>query len=78
MDTVGMAGEWLKATANANMFTYETSPVFILMEAWTKRVKSLDFPMAIASLLQVSNSFYILCLIRWNDLQFVCNFGGTP
>lgn len=27
-----MAGEWLTATANTNMFTYEISPVFILME----------------------------------------------
>jgi hypothetical protein len=27
-----MAGEWLAATANANMFTYEVAPVFSLME----------------------------------------------
>lgn len=27
-----MAGEWLIATANTNMFTYEIAPVFILME----------------------------------------------
>jgi len=27
-----MAGEWLTATANTNMFTYEIAPVFILME----------------------------------------------
>ena len=27
-----MAGEWLAATANANMFTYEIAPVFIMME----------------------------------------------
>jgi hypothetical protein len=26
------AGEWLTATANTNMFTYEIAPVFILME----------------------------------------------
>ena len=29
-----MAGEWLMATANANMFTYELAPVFILMESF--------------------------------------------
>lgn len=29
---ISMAGEWLTATANTNMFTYEIAPVFILME----------------------------------------------
>ncbi|XP_075067411.1 glutamate decarboxylase 1-like [Mixophyes fleayi] len=29
---VGLAGEWLTATANTNMFTYEIAPVFIIME----------------------------------------------
>ncbi|CAJ0598935.1 unnamed protein product [Cylicocyclus nassatus] len=32
LDLVGMAGEWLTATANTNMFTYEICPVYILME----------------------------------------------
>uniref|UniRef100_A0A183C478 Glutamate decarboxylase 1 n=1 Tax=Globodera pallida TaxID=36090 RepID=A0A183C478_GLOPA len=32
LDLVAMAGEWLTATSNTNMFTYEISPVFILME----------------------------------------------
>lgn len=32
VDVISMAGEWLTATANTNMFTYEISPVFILME----------------------------------------------
>jgi glutamate decarboxylase len=32
LDCVSMAGEWLTATANTNMFTYEIAPVFILME----------------------------------------------
>jgi len=32
LDMVSMAGEWLTATANTNMFTYEIAPVFILME----------------------------------------------
>jgi len=32
LDLISMAGEWLTATANTNMFTYEISPVFILME----------------------------------------------
>ncbi|XP_036374781.1 glutamate decarboxylase 1 [Megalops cyprinoides] len=32
LDIVGLAGEWLTSTANTNMFTFEISPVFILME----------------------------------------------
>uniref|UniRef100_A0A674NS90 Discs, large (Drosophila) homolog-associated protein 1a n=1 Tax=Takifugu rubripes TaxID=31033 RepID=A0A674NS90_TAKRU len=32
LDVVGLAGEWLTSTANSNMFTYEVSPVFVLME----------------------------------------------
>uniref|UniRef100_A0A8C2L250 Zgc:163121 n=1 Tax=Cyprinus carpio TaxID=7962 RepID=A0A8C2L250_CYPCA len=32
LDIIGLAGEWLTSTANTNMFTYEISPVFILME----------------------------------------------
>lgn len=32
LDIVSMAGEWLAATANTNMFTYEIAPVFIMME----------------------------------------------
>uniref|UniRef100_A0A7E4UMW5 Glutamate decarboxylase 1 n=1 Tax=Panagrellus redivivus TaxID=6233 RepID=A0A7E4UMW5_PANRE len=32
LDLVSMAGEWLTATANTNMFTYEVAPVFTLME----------------------------------------------
>lgn len=32
LDIISMAGEWLTATANTNMFTYEISPVFIVME----------------------------------------------
>lgn len=32
LDIISMAGEWLTATANCNMFTYEVSPVFIIME----------------------------------------------
>ena len=32
LDIVSMAGEWLAAAANANMFTYEIAPVFIMME----------------------------------------------
>ncbi|KAI1729293.1 pyridoxal-dependent decarboxylase conserved domain-containing protein [Ditylenchus destructor] len=32
LDLVSMAGEWLTATCNTNMFTYEIAPVFILME----------------------------------------------
>ncbi|XP_075682855.1 glutamate decarboxylase 1-like [Rhinoderma darwinii] len=32
LDMVGLAGEWLTAAANTNMFTYEIAPLFILME----------------------------------------------
>ena len=32
LDITSLAGEWLTATANTNMFTYEIAPVFILME----------------------------------------------
>ncbi|TRY84135.1 hypothetical protein DNTS_026034 [Danionella cerebrum] len=32
LDIIGLAGEWLTSTANTNMFTYEISPVFVLME----------------------------------------------
>ncbi|XP_046581077.1 glutamate decarboxylase 1-like [Haliotis rubra] len=32
VDVIGVAGEWLAATANSNMFTYEVAPVFTLME----------------------------------------------
>ncbi|XP_043921106.1 glutamate decarboxylase 1-like isoform X2 [Protopterus annectens] len=32
LDIVGLAGEWLTATANTNIFTYEVAPVFIIME----------------------------------------------
>ncbi|KAM9677254.1 glutamate decarboxylase 1-like [Dama dama] len=33
LDVIGLAGEWLTATANTNMFTYEIAPVFTVMEA---------------------------------------------
>ncbi|XP_056374435.1 glutamate decarboxylase 1-like [Hyla sarda] len=32
LDLVGLAGEWLTAAANTNMFTYEIAPVFVIME----------------------------------------------
>ncbi|CAG5116712.1 unnamed protein product [Candidula unifasciata] len=32
IDVIGMAGTWLAASANTNMFTYEVAPVFTLME----------------------------------------------
>ncbi|ELU00176.1 hypothetical protein CAPTEDRAFT_151334 [Capitella teleta] len=32
LDIIALAGEWLTATANTNMFTYEIAPVFTLME----------------------------------------------
>ncbi|KAL3087962.1 hypothetical protein niasHT_022036 [Heterodera trifolii] len=42
LDIVAMAGEWLTATCNTNMFTYEIAPVFSLMEKEvTKRMVEL-------------------------------------
>ncbi|KAI6216733.1 Glutamate decarboxylase 1 [Aphelenchoides fujianensis] len=41
LDLVSMAGEWLTATANTNMFTYEISPLYILMEKEVMR-KMID------------------------------------
>ncbi|CAG0916617.1 unnamed protein product [Notodromas monacha] len=32
LDLVSLAGEWVTASANTNMFTYEIAPVFILLE----------------------------------------------
>merc|ERR1712079_749515 len=32
LDVTSLAGEWLTAAANTNMFTYEIAPTFILME----------------------------------------------
>ncbi|XP_006634608.2 glutamate decarboxylase 1 [Lepisosteus oculatus] len=32
LDIIGLAGEWLTSAANTNIFTFEISPVFILME----------------------------------------------
>ncbi|PIO41232.1 hypothetical protein AB205_0131940, partial [Aquarana catesbeiana] len=32
LDMIGLAGEWLTATANTNMFTFEIAPLFIIME----------------------------------------------
>ncbi|XP_060065967.1 glutamate decarboxylase 1-like [Ylistrum balloti] len=42
MDMIGIAGEWLTAVANTNMFTYEVAPVFTLMEEVLLR-KMLSF-----------------------------------
>jgi hypothetical protein len=37
LDIVCLAGEWLTATTNTNMFTYEIAPVFVLMEREVSR-----------------------------------------
>ncbi|OXA56331.1 Glutamate decarboxylase [Folsomia candida] len=37
LDTMSLAGEFITATANTNMFTYEIAPVFILMEKFVFR-----------------------------------------
>uniref|UniRef100_A0A915JTU2 Glutamate decarboxylase n=1 Tax=Romanomermis culicivorax TaxID=13658 RepID=A0A915JTU2_ROMCU len=46
LDLISMAGEWLTATANTNMFTYEISPVFILMEkeVMKEMIKMIGWP----------------------------------
>ncbi|KAL3054317.1 hypothetical protein OYC64_006611 [Pagothenia borchgrevinki] len=42
LDVIGVAGEWLTSAANTNMFTYEVSPVFILMEEFLlKKMQSI-------------------------------------
>ncbi|XP_063718816.1 glutamate decarboxylase-like isoform X2 [Symsagittifera roscoffensis] len=42
MDVTSIAGEWLTATINTNMFTYEVSPVFVIMERMVlKRLREL-------------------------------------
>ena len=44
LDIVSMAGEWLAATANTNMFTYEIAPVFIMMEHEVKYIVAAAQP----------------------------------
>ncbi|RWS09991.1 glutamate decarboxylase-like protein [Dinothrombium tinctorium] len=46
LDIVSLAGEWLTAAANTNMFTYEIAPVFILMEHFVlkKMREIIGFP----------------------------------
>ncbi|XP_076305225.1 glutamate decarboxylase-like [Tachypleus tridentatus] len=46
LDMISLAGEWLTAAANTNMFTYEIAPVFILMEQVTlkKMREIIGFP----------------------------------
>uniref|UniRef100_A0A669DPI9 Glutamate decarboxylase 1-like n=1 Tax=Oreochromis niloticus TaxID=8128 RepID=A0A669DPI9_ORENI len=42
LDVIGVAGEWLTSTANTNMFTYEVSPVFLLIEeVLLKKMRSI-------------------------------------
>ena len=41
LDIISLAGEWLTATANTNMFTYEIAPVFILMEHECLKVRAV-------------------------------------
>ncbi|MFH4973820.1 hypothetical protein AB6A40_000529 [Gnathostoma spinigerum] len=46
LDLVSMVGEWLTATANTNMFTYEIAPVYILMEkqVMNKMIELIGWP----------------------------------
>lgn len=87
VDVISMAGEWLTATANTNMFTYEISPVFILMEHITlKKMReiigykggdSILAPGLIIYLHYILKLLYIYkCLTnRWNCIQLVRRVG---
>lgn len=66
LDIVSMAGEWLTATANTNMFTYEIAPVFILMEQVTlKKMRDIigwkDGDSILAPGGAISNLYAVLC-----------------
>ena len=62
LDVVSLAGEYLTATCNTNMFTYEIAPVFILMEhaTFSKMREIIGFPngdsiMAPGKILEIHN-----------------------
>lgn len=88
VDVISMAGEWLTATANTNMFTYEISPVFILMEHITlKKMREIigykggDSILApgpiISTIYWIINYYKIYLKIRWNCGQLVRRVGRT-
>jgi len=66
LDIVSMAGEWLAATANTNMFTYEIAPVFIMMEHEVlKKMREIigfeDGDSILAPGGSISNMYGLLC-----------------
>ncbi|CAG0903366.1 unnamed protein product [Darwinula stevensoni] len=66
LDLVSLAGEWVTATANTNMFTYEIAPVFILMEqvVLQKMRQIIGFPQGDSILAPggaISNLYAVLC-----------------
>ena len=59
-----MAGEWLAATANTNMFTYEIAPVFLMME---NEVSTLVFAILGLNCIKKSNQM----LFQFFDLNLL-------
>lgn len=59
---MSLAGEWLTAAANTNMFTYEIAPVFILMESFIlkKMREIIGFPNGDSILAPGNISFFLV------------------
>ena len=64
-----MAGEWLAATANTNMFTYEIAPVFLMME---NEVSTLVFAILGLNCIKKSNQM----LFQFFDIQGFVGFSS--
>lgn len=75
-----MAGEWLTATANTNMFTYEIAPVFILMETVVmEKMREIigfhggDSILAPGQLHSSQNTFMLLRIVHAKEQDFILN-----
>lgn len=75
-----MAGEWLTATANTNMFTYEIAPVFILMETVVmEKMREIigfhggDSILAPGQLHSWQNRFLVLRIVHAKEQDFKLN-----
>lgn len=75
-----MAGEWLTATANTNMFTYEIAPVFILMETVVmEKMREIigfhggDSILAPGQLHSWQNIFLVLRIVHVKEQDFILN-----
>jgi glutamate decarboxylase len=79
VDVISMAGEWLTATANTNMFTYEISPVFILMEHMTlkKMREIIGYKGGDSILAPGKHNFDILINFHTDDVMKFERAGGT-